>query len=99
MILKKTTRNNGYGCSCCSQTWDDSEWIDEMQLPSLEEVVDEALASEPFSQFGDTIYCAYERNGKMIYGYELDVRKREYTLYVLHGEKRVLYDDWKKNTP
>lgn len=93
MILKRTTRNNGYGCSCCSQTWDDAEWLDELLLPSFEEVLEKAINVIPYGKYGDDIYCVYERNGKTIYGYELDVNRNDYKTFIWIGEEKIQWDE------
>lgn len=92
MILMRTTNNNGYGCSCCSRTWSDSDWMDEFLLPSFEEVVDAAICCEPYGEFGDTITCMYEKDGKVIYGYDIDVHKSNYTIYIWFGEEKYQFD-------
>lgn len=93
MILKRTTNNNGYGCSCCSQTWSACERIEELLLPSFEEVLEEALSRDPYGNYGDTITCSYERSGKVIYGYNLDVERRSYTIRIDVGNERFTYDE------
>jgi hypothetical protein len=93
VILKSYTTNNGYGCSCCSRTYNDSDWIDEFTLPSFEEVVGAAFMVEPCGDFGDTIYLVYEGDGKIIYGYDLDVRKGGYTIRILIGDQQYTHDE------
>ena len=48
----KTTVSNGYRCSCCSRTWDNTDWADTLE-EALEQVPIELVDGEPHPFNGD----------------------------------------------
>lgn len=87
-VLLSTTRNNGYGCSCCSRTWDDHEWVEKEDMLSFEEVIKKALNCDPYGDWGDTIEFVYEENGEYLYGYDIYVNRSYADIYIWIGEEK-----------
>jgi hypothetical protein len=69
-VVKRYYYNNGYGCSCCRLDWEDFEWIDEEEIPSVEEFfchdtldfLDKNVAN------GGIVGVTYEKDGRILYG-------------------------------
>ena len=85
MILERTEWNNGYGCSCCRQDWENSEWTDESDMRSFEEIIDEAFSSP----LEDIVGRRYERDGKIIYGFESRIFRMGSDVYILKGDSKI----------
>ena len=85
MILERTSWNNGYGCGCCRQDWENTKWIEESDMKSFSEIIDEAYTSP----LEDTVGIQYERDGKVIYGYESDIFRMGSDVYIIKGGTRI----------
>ena len=85
MILERTFWNNGYGCSCCRQDWEDSEWIEESNMKSFIEIIDEAYESSLEGVVGRQ----YEREGKIIYGYRSDIFRAGSDVYIIKDKMEI----------
>lgn len=88
-VLLTTTNNNGYGCGCCSQTWDYHDWVDKKEMLSLEEVIEKANNCDPYGDWGDTIEFIYEEDGEYLYGYELHVYRNYSDTYIWIGKEKL----------
>ena len=91
MILKRTFYNNGYACSCCRRDWEETEWIDEKEMLSTEQL--DAVIEHSLDNVTDDCLVAgivYEKDGVELYGFKLDI-------YRASTEVRLCMDSvWKK---
>ena len=85
MILERTESNNGYGCSCCRQDWEDSEWIDESEMMSFKAIIEEAYTNPLEGVVGRQ----YEVNGKILYGYRSDIFRAGSDVYIIDHDKEL----------
>lgn len=86
-ILKKTYYNNGYGCSCCRQDWEDTEWIDEKELPSVEDFFNNNLQLfDSNAGNGGEVGTTYEKDGEIIFGITPDIYKAGWNFYAIWGD-------------
>lgn len=84
MILEKYEYNNGYRCSCCSSGYNDSDWIEESEALSFEELLDKAYDFN--NNIDGKVNLQYEKDGKILYGYDTYFGKRYTRVYILIGE-------------
>lgn len=67
-ILERIETNNGYRCGCCASGTYWSEWIEEEDMLSFEELLDRAYDYN--DNIDGIIVKQYERDGIVLYGYE-----------------------------
>ena len=85
-VIKRTIYNNGYGCSCCRQDWEDTEWIDEEEMISFE-----TLLTETIKEFDENAGCGgcvgliYEKDGKTLYGIDSNIYRVGWEFYAVFG--------------
>ena len=85
--------NNGYGCSCCRRDWDNHEWIEESDMESLERIIDILYYREWYDSDFNQLGLRYEKEGSIIYGYEIDYHRATDESYLLLGEERYRFSD------
>ena len=85
-ILKRTYYNNGYGCSCCRQDWEDTEWIDEEELPSVEDFFNHDLKIfDGNVDRGGEVGVTYEKDGEILFGITPDIYRAAWYFYATWG--------------
>ena len=88
MIIEFTESNNGYGCTCCSQTFDDHNWISEKDALTIEQMYVEAMNAT----IDNIISKRYEKEGEILYGYRGDIihRRGLKVFFQIGNEKECL---------
>ncbi len=86
MVLKRTDFNNGYGCSCCRRDSEESEWIEEKDMLTFEEIIDLAY-KHPLE---DEVGIQYEKDGKVLYGFRSEIYTVGSDVYILHKDSETL---------
>lgn len=71
-VLKRTTIGNGYGCSCCAREDNDSEWINEDEMLSKQEIANIIISKSWNGDNYTKLELVYEREGEVIYGYYIN---------------------------
>jgi len=87
-ILETKLYNNGYGCSCCRDDHKITNWIDEQNMLSIEDLLN--LIYE--WKFEDENCCGikYEKESKILYGFEIIINvKGIYETHFLIGDKKI----------
>lgn len=73
-VLKRMQFNNGYGCSCCRQDWEESEWIDESEMPTIKEFFENNLNEfDKNCNKGGCVGITYEKDGNVLFGVYADI--------------------------
>jgi hypothetical protein len=91
MILKRTAFNNGYGCSCCADGWESTDWIEKVEMLSPELLLKEIKKNRENMNEGHLIEKIYEQNGDTLYGYTSEIYKAGEDTFVIIGDKKYLY--------
>ena len=81
--------NNGYGCQCCGETWENHEWVDEAEF-SRKVIVKKAIKERKDINDIHLTGLRLEKDGKTIYGFDCGVYKLGEELYWLEGKRRIL---------
>lgn len=75
-ILKRMQFNNGYGCSCHRQDWEESEWIDESEMPTIKDFFENNLNEfDKNCNRGGCVGITYEKDGMVLFGVEATIYK------------------------
>lgn len=99
MILQRDTYNNGYGCSCCRHDWEDTEWIDEKEMDSLEEIINYVYNREWYDSNCNHLGKLYEKNGKVIYGFQVDFYRVQEDVWIIIGDRKYqVYLDYDESS-
>jgi len=84
MILERYETNNGYRCSCCSNGYNDADWIESKDMLPFEKLLEKAY------DFNDNIdgkvSLQYEKDGSVLYGYDTRFGKRYTRVYIIIGK-------------
>lgn len=102
-ILQRSFYNNGYGCDCCRQDWENSDWIEESYMLTFEQMVDKAFECfetpkdederAPLYE-GGCVGMAYEKEGETIYGFRSRIYRIGGDVYVKIGnEEYMIHSD------
>lgn len=95
-ILERKTTNNGYGCSCCASNTEHSNWIEENEMMTPIQLLEEYLSCD----ICDFHYIdhLYEKDGNVIYGYECKgASKIGEKIVFIFQDKKYLISDYRKN--
>jgi hypothetical protein len=88
MILETRMYNNGYGCSCCRDDWENKEWIEEKDMESFEYIVDCLLSGSYYDGSDYDSGLIYEEDGKILYGYIVKVYRATDESFILIGDNK-----------
>lgn len=78
-ILKRKQFNNGYGCQCCRRDWEETEWIDESEMPTIRDFFEnELIKFDQNCADGGCVGITYEKDGLVLFGVEADIYKAEW---------------------
>jgi hypothetical protein len=93
MILKRYETNNGYRCGCCSGGYSDAEWVEESEMLSFEQLLEKAYDYN--NNIDGIINLQYEKDGKVLYGYETYFGKRYTDVSIIIGSNshRIVADN------
>jgi hypothetical protein len=85
-ILKRTTTNNGYGCSCCADYYNETMWIDEKNVKSPLQLLKKIIRTN----INEDHECklVYEYDGKILYGFDNEVGKMGESITLRVGKKQ-----------
>lgn len=87
-VLKKMQFNNGYGCSCCRQDWEESEWIDESEMPTIKEFFESKLDEfDTNCNEGGCVGITYEKDGFILFGVEASIYKAGWDFYAIKKDE------------
>jgi hypothetical protein len=85
-VLKREFYNNGYGCSCCRKDWEEISWIDETEMPTVEEFFTEYLRTFDLNASqGGIVGISYESNGEILFGIEPQIYSADWNFVVKWG--------------
>ena len=85
-VIERKIYNNGYGCACCHQDWEDTEWIDEEEMISFETLLTETI--KEFNENagdGGCVGIVYEKDGQTLYGIEPNIYRVGWEFYAVFG--------------
>lgn len=86
-ILKRMQFNNGYGCSCCRNDWEETEWICEDEVPNLKEFFKTQLSVfDKNCGQGGCVGVTYEKNGIILFGVTADIYRIGWDFYAVKGD-------------
>ena len=85
-VLERRIFNNGYGCSCCRDDWEETSWIDENEMIDFQTLLTEAIKELQDNVWGGGIVgIVYEKDGKILYGVDPYIYKMGATFYAVFG--------------
>ena len=97
-ILRRRIWSNGYGCQCCGQSWEETDWIDEEDMIPIEKmfgIIDRARKKMSDDHQLDEIY---EKEGEWLYGYQgMPYRIGEDNFVFYRGHKWLYRTDAKSS--
>lgn len=87
MVLHRKQFNNGYGCSCCREDWEETDWVKDEEVPSIEEFFSQKL-SDCIKAFntGGMVGATYEKDGKILFGVEMDINRVNFSFRAVKGD-------------
>ena len=86
-VLKRMQFNNGYGCSCCRQDWEETEWIDEAEVPDLKEFFQTWLSVfDKNCSKGGCVGITYEKDGIVLFGVAANIHHVLWHFYAIKGD-------------
>lgn len=90
MILETNKYNNGYGCSCCRQDYKSTEWIEEKDMISLVDIINYIYDGKwnGHHEANNHLNLLYEKDGKVLYGFDIDYRRKSEDVFILIGEEK-----------
>ena len=94
-ILLIKTFNNGYGCSCCAEVWENHEWVKQEDFTE-KKILKIALDARKDMNDFHLIGMKLEDNGKLLYGFEAEICRVGERLYWLDSKKKTLLKDLKE---
>lgn len=75
-VLKRMQFNNGYGCQCCRCDWEESEWIDESEMPTIKDFFEnEMIKFDTNCANGGCVGITYEKDGIVLFGVEAEIHR------------------------
>jgi hypothetical protein len=88
MILETRMYNNGYGCSCCRNDWENKKWIEESEMESFESIVNCILNGTYYNEDENDYNSGliYEKDGEILYGYRIKIYKATDESFILIGD-------------
>ena len=94
-VIERKIYNNGYGCACCRQDWENTEWIDEKEMISFETLLTETIKEfNKNANDGGCVGIIYEKDGKTLYGVDSNIYRVSWEFYaVFGGEADYDYDN------
>lgn len=83
-VLKRMQFNNGYGCSCCRHDWEESEWIDEDEMPTIKDFFEnEMIKFDTNCDEGGCVGITYEKDGMVLFGVEAEIYRAAWYFYAI----------------
>ena len=74
------------GCSCCRNDWEEISWIDETEMPTVEEFFTEYLRTFDLNASqGGIVGISYESNGEILFGIEPQIYSADWNFVVKWG--------------
>ena len=90
-VLRRREWNNGYGCQCCAQNWEETDWIEETDMIPIEKmfgIIDRARKKmSDDHQIAET----YEKEGEVLYGYDARIYKVGEDSFIVWGNQKFEY--------
>ena len=87
-VIIREFYNNGYGCSCCRRDWENSSWIDEKEMLSLDDLLAQIYKFDKHaSGEGGCVGAQYESDGKILYGIKPEIYKTRWDFYFVFGDE------------
>ena len=86
-VLKREFYNNGHGCSCCRKDWEETFWIDENEIPTIEEFFTKHLETFDLNASkGGLVGVCYENNGKILFGLKPQINTADWNFDAVWGD-------------
>lgn len=91
-ILERVVVTNGYGCQCCMENHESTDWIDENEVLSVEELLDliDKNRQEGLNN-PHKVDIRYEKEGELFYGMSARIYRMGEHNSILFGDKKLLY--------
>lgn len=87
-VLKRMQFNNGYGCSCCRRDWEESEWIDEDEMPTIKDFFEnEMVQFDTNCANGGCVGITYEKDGMVLFGVETDIHRVAWNFHAIKEDE------------
>ena len=85
-IVERKIFNNGYGCSCCREDWEETNFINESDMIPFETLLTDTVKKlERNIGYSGVVGIIYEKNNKTLYGVNSEIGRALSELSAVFG--------------